>query len=131
MFWRKWRDWFGGSQMCAANHVPSRYRGRPKKRPCRAGALNRSSHPFDVPLGNIFALYHSPYMSSNLKTNEWNLLKEFDALVHNEGVREDNLEQALDKQIRRRFGELIAWAAGHKAKGYHGPWPPGPYRANR
>jgi hypothetical protein len=70
-------------------------------------------------------------MSSNLKTNEWNLLKEFDALVHNEGVREDNLEQALDKQIRRRFGELIAWAAGHKAKGYHGPWPPGPYRANR
>ena len=54
---------------------------------------------------------------------------EFDALVHNKGVREDNLEQVLDNQIRRRFGELIA--AGHKAKGYHGPWPPGPYRANR
>jgi hypothetical protein len=66
-------------------------------------------------------------MSSNLKTNEWNSLKEeFDALARNKVVREDNLEQVLDKQIRRRFGELIAWAAGHKAKGYHGPWPPGP-----
>jgi hypothetical protein len=71
-------------------------------------------------------------MSSNPKTNEWNLLEEeFDALVHNKGVREDNLEQVLDNQIRRRFGELIAWAAGHKAKGHHGPWPRGPYRANR
>ena len=39
--------------------------------------------------------------------------------MHNEGVREDNLVGF----------ELIAWAAGHKAKGYHGPWPPGPYRA--
>ena len=43
------------------------------------------------------------------KTNEWNLLKDqFDALVHNEGAREDSLEQLLDGQIRRRFGELIA-----------------------
>ena len=91
----------------------------------------RSSHPFNVPLGNNFELYRSPFMSSNPKTNEWNLLREeFDALV-DEGVREDNLEQVLDKQIRRRFGELIAWAAGHEAKGHHGPWPPGPYRANR
>ena len=71
---------------------------------------------FDVPLGNNFALYHSPNMSSNPKTNEWNLLKEeFDALVHSEGVRQDNLGEILDGQIRRRFGELIAWAAGHKA----------------
>ena len=70
-------------------------------------------------------------MSSIPKTNEWNLLKEFDALVHNQDVREDTLEQVLDDQIRRRFGELIAWAAGHKAKDYHGPWPPGPYRASR
>ena len=70
-------------------------------------------------------------MSSIPKTNEWNLLKEFDALVHNQDVREDTLEQVLDVQIRRRFGELIAWASGHKAKDYHGPWPPGPYRASR
>jgi len=36
-------------------------------------------------------------MSSNPKVNEWNLLQEeFDALVHNQEVREDNLEQVLD-----------------------------------
>jgi hypothetical protein len=82
--------------------------------------------------GNNFALYHSPYMASNPKTNEWNFLKEeFDALVHNQGGREDNFRIVLDHQLRRRFGELIAWAAGHKSRDYHGPWPPGPYRANR
>ena len=60
-----------------------------------------------------------------LQTNEWNLLKvEFDALVHNEGVHEDKFEQFFDDGICRRFGELIAWAAGHKARGNHGPWPP-------
>jgi hypothetical protein len=60
------------------------------------------------------------------------LKEEFDALVHNKGVQhEDNFEQFFDDGIRRRFGEVIAWAAGHKAKGYHGPWPPGPFRANR
>jgi len=59
--------------------------------------------------------------------NEWNLLREeFDTLVHTEGVRRDELEQILDHQMRLRFGELIAWAAGHKSKDYHGPWPPGP-----
>gem|GEM_PF-1174357 len=68
----------------------------------------------------------------SINPNEWNLLKEdFFALVQNEGVRQDNFEQVLDAQIRHRFGELIAWAAGHKAKNYHGPWPPGPYRTNR
>jgi len=71
-------------------------------------------------------------MSSNPRTYEWNLLKEeFDALVHNEGGHQDNVGQFLDGQILRRFGELIAWAAGHKSRDYHGPWPPGPYRANR
>jgi hypothetical protein len=64
------------------------------------------------------------------KANEWNLLKvDFEALVHNEGGHQDNFEQFFDDGIRRRFGELIAWAAGHKARNYHGPWPPGPYRA--
>jgi hypothetical protein len=68
----------------------------------------------------------------DMKTNEWSLLRDqFRTLVHNEGGREDNLQQFVDDGIRRRFGELIAWAAGHKSKGYHGPWPPGPYRANR
>ena len=77
-------------------------------------------------------IYHSIDMSSGPKNSEWNLLKEkFDALVHNEGVRQQNLDQFLSDQNHRRFGELIAWAAGHKAKAYHGPWPPGPYRGNR
>ena len=71
-------------------------------------------------------------MSIGLQINEWNLLKErFDASVRNEGADQDNFEQFFDDGIRRRFGELIAWAAGHKANGYHGPWPPGPFRTNR
>ena len=54
-------------------------------------------------------------MSDDPKLNEWNLLREkFDAVV-DEGARQDNLEQVLDEHIRRRFGELIAWAAGHDA----------------
>jgi hypothetical protein len=54
-------------------------------------------------------------MSADAKLNEWKLLKgQFDALVHNEGMSEDSLEQLLDAQIRRRFGELIARAEGHR-----------------
>ena len=64
------------------------------------------------------------------KTNEWNLLKDrFDALVLNEGVREDSLDQLLDDQIRRRFGELIAWAAGYQRD--YGARLPDPDRAAR
>jgi hypothetical protein len=49
----------------------------------------------------------------DLKTNEWSLLRDqFRTLVHNEGGREDSLEQFVDAQIRRRFGELIAKAQG-------------------
>jgi hypothetical protein len=48
----------------------------------------------------------------DLKTNEWNSRREqFRALVHNEGISED-IEQLLDAQIRRCFGELIAKAKG-------------------
>jgi hypothetical protein len=51
------------------------------------------------------------------KTNEWNLLKDqFDALVHNETVQEDNIEKFLDDQIRRRFGEWIARATERENK---------------
>ncbi len=43
------------------------------------------------------------------KTNEWRLLKaRLNALVHDEGVREDSIEMFFDDQIRRRFGEWIA-----------------------
>jgi hypothetical protein len=95
------------------------------------GPGTRSPNAFDVPRGNNLAIYRSPFMSSP-KTNEWNLLKEdFDALVGNEGVRQDNFGPLPDDRIPRRFGELIAWAAGHQAKNYNGPWPPGPYRTNR
>jgi len=64
------------------------------------------------------------------KTNEWKLLKEeFDALVRNEGGREESLEQLLDYQVRRRFGELIAWAATHQRD--YGARLPDPDRAPR
>ncbi len=54
-------------------------------------------------------------MPVDLKTNEWNSLKEqFRALVHNEGVREDSLEQFVDDGIRRRFGEVISRAYREK-----------------
>lgn len=49
--------------------------------------------------------------------NEWSLLKDrFDALVHDEGVREDSIEMILDDQIRRRFGEWIAQAVERQTK---------------
>jgi hypothetical protein len=118
-----------GSSTSALEHLRREARHANYAQAWNVGA--RNSQLFYVPLGNNVQLYHSPYMPSNPKTNEWKLLKEeFDALVH-KGVREDNLEQVLDEHNRRRLGELIAWAAGHKARGYHGPWPPGPYRANR
>jgi hypothetical protein len=45
------------------------------------------------------------------------LKEEFDALVHNKGVQhEDNFEQFFDDGIRRRFGEVIAWAEGTKLR---------------
>jgi hypothetical protein len=56
-------------------------------------------------------------MAGDPKTNEWNLLKgQFDALVHDESVREDSIEKFLDDQIRRRFGVWINRAAERKTK---------------
>ena len=76
-------------------------------------------------------------MPGDPKTNEWNLLKDqFDALVRNEGVRQGSLEQALDYEILRRFGEVIA-SVGDQTKRIYGAslksdyatWPPEPGRA--
>ena len=54
-------------------------------------------------------------MTGDPKTNEWNLLKDqFDALVHDESVREDSIETFFDDQIRRRFGEWITRARERK-----------------
>jgi hypothetical protein len=70
-------------------------------------------------------------MSDNPKTHEWKLLKEqFDALVHNEGLRQDSLEQFLDNAIRYRCGRLLAWAAETKTKANDGALPPDLRRAN-
>ena len=47
-------------------------------------------------------------MPHDPKINEWNLLKhQFDALVQDEGVGGDGIEEILDVQFRRRFTELI------------------------
>jgi hypothetical protein len=51
------------------------------------------------------------------QTNEWSLLKDqFDALVRDEGMREDSIERLCDDQIRRRFAERIIQAAERKGK---------------
>jgi hypothetical protein len=48
--------------------------------------------------------------------NEWTLLKrQFDGLVHDEGVDADGIEKTLDEQIRRRFVELINRAADRRS----------------
>ena len=45
-----------------------------------------------------------------------NLLKvQFDAMVRNDCARQDNLEDVLDYEVRRRFGKLIARASGHES----------------
>jgi hypothetical protein len=70
-------------------------------------------------------------MSDDPKTHEWKLLKEqFDALVRNEGLRQDSLEQFLENAIRYRCGRFIAWATETKTKANHGAWPPDLRRAN-
>ena len=54
-------------------------------------------------------------MPGDPKSKEWNLLKDhFDALVHDESVREDSIETFFDDQIRRRFGEWITRARERK-----------------
>jgi len=54
-------------------------------------------------------------MSSN-SVDEWNLLKgQFDAMVRNDCARQDDLEDVLDHEVRRRFGILIASASGHES----------------
>jgi hypothetical protein len=54
-------------------------------------------------------------MPGDPKSKEWNLLKDqFDALVHDESVREDSIETFFDHQIRRRFGEWITRARERK-----------------
>jgi hypothetical protein len=59
-------------------------------------------------------------VSSDLKTNEWNLLKsQFDALVQDESVDPDRVEKMFDDQFRRRFAELINRTAERKSRTDH------------
>jgi hypothetical protein len=61
--------------------------------------------------------------ASMSKANEWELLKrQFDALVHDEGVDADSMETIFDDPFRHRFGELITQIAKrNSASVYH--WP--------
>jgi hypothetical protein len=58
-------------------------------------------------------------MSSEPKTNEWNLLKhQFDGLVNDESVDADSIEKLMGDQVRRRFAELINRAANRGQRYY-------------
>ena len=57
-------------------------------------------------------------MPHDPKINEWNFLKhQFDALVQDEGVGGDGIEEILDVQFRRRFAELI-YRATYRGRRY-------------
>ena len=57
-------------------------------------------------------------MSGDPKTNEWSLLKhQFEALVHDENVSADSIEEGLDVEFRRRFAELI-YRATYRGRRY-------------
>jgi len=47
-------------------------------------------------------------VSVDLKTDEWNLLGQFRALVRDESMRDESIEKFFDYEIRRRFGEAIS-----------------------
>ena len=57
------------------------------------------------------------------KVNEWDLLKrQFDALILDDSLSAENIEEILDVQFRRRFTELINQTAQRNSTGsYH--WP--------
>jgi len=57
-------------------------------------------------------------MPNDPKTNEWNLLKQqFDALLHDDNVSADSIEEILDVEFRRRFAELI-YRATYRGRRY-------------
>ena len=60
-----------------------------------------------------------------LKANEWDLVKrQFDALVNDESVGcAESIEEILDVQFRRRFGELINQTAQRNSATIGYNWP--------
>jgi|SoiMethySBSTD1v2_1073268.scaffolds.fasta_scaffold4242727_1 hypothetical protein len=62
--------------------------------------------------------------ASMAKANEWDLLKrQFDALVHDEGVDAESIEEIFDVQFRRRFTELIDRTAQRNSTSVGYNWP--------
>ena len=56
-------------------------------------------------------------------TNEWDLLKrQFDALMQDEGVGAESIDEIFDIQFRRRFAELIKQTAQRNSAGDYN-WP--------
>ena len=60
-----------------------------------------------------------------LKANEWDLVKrQFDALVNDESVGcAESIDEILDVQFRRRFGELINQTAQRNSTTIGYNWP--------
>jgi hypothetical protein len=60
-----------------------------------------------------------------LKANEWDLVKrQFDALVNDESVGcAESIDEILDVQFRRRFGELINQTAQRNSATIGYNWP--------
>jgi hypothetical protein len=55
--------------------------------------------------------------------NEWDLLKrQFDALVHDESVGAESIDEILDAQFRRRFAELINQTAHRNSTNGYIDW---------
>ena len=52
------------------------------------------------------------------EANDWDLLKrQFDALMHDESVAAESIEEIFDVQFRRRFTELINRTAKRNSAG--------------
>jgi hypothetical protein len=61
--------------------------------------------------------------ASMMKTNEWDLLKrQFDALVHDDSVRAENIEKIFDVQFSRRFTELVNQTAERNSRTGYIDW---------
>jgi hypothetical protein len=72
----------------------------------------------DGDTGAFALLVWEAWMPNDPKTNEWNLLKQqFDALLHDENVSPDSIEEVLDVEFRRRFAELI-YRATYRGRRY-------------
>ena len=59
-----------------------------------------------------------------VKANEWDVLKrQFDALMHDESVSAESIDEIFDVQFRRRFTELINQFAQRNSTSVGYNWP--------